>query len=289
MTSTQPIVAAVTGAGSGIGRAVALELAAKGVRLALSDVDDSGLDTTRARAEARGAEVRTKVVDVADRAAVAAWAQDAVDHFGVVHQLYNIAGVAGGGRRLTDLTYADIERVLDINLWGVIHGTKEFLPHLIASGHGALINVSSLNGFLAQPSLAPYCASKFAVRGFTEAVRAEMLADGHPVTVTVVHPGGVKTNIATAALEHGRASGREVTAEDEERTRFYNEKLFRTTAEQAGRTIVDGVAAGRPRILIGSDAKQVDAVVRLAPVAAIRRAVAFEALMTGRRKKGRSS
>ncbi|GMA21668.1 SDR family oxidoreductase [Arsenicicoccus piscis] len=230
MTTRQPIVAAITGAGSGIGRAVALELAGKGVRLALSDVDEASLDTTRVRAEARGAETRTRVVDVADRASVAAWAQDTVGHFGVVNQLYNIAGVAGGGRRLVDVTYEDIERVLDINLWGVIHGTKEFLPHLIASCKGTLVNVSSLNGFLAQPSLAPYCASKFAVR-----------------------------------------------------TRFYNEKLFRTTAEQAARTIVDGVAAGQARILVGSDAKQVDAIVRLAPARAIRRAVSFERLMTQRR------
>lgn len=273
------VVAAITGAGSGIGRALAVELARRGADLALSDIDADGLATTRTQAEATGASVHTAVADVADRAAVAAWARDVVGHFGVVHQLYNNAGVAFRGGRVLDSDDDAIEQTLQINLWGVIHGTKEFLPHLIASGAGALVNVSSLNGLLAQPGLAPYCASKFAVRGFTEAVRAEMLADGHPVFVAVVHPGGVKTNIATAALEAARRAGSTVTPEQEARTRFYNERFFRTSAPAAARIILDGVQARRPRILVGPDARFVDVATRLAPRFALRRTVTVERLM----------
>lgn len=273
------VVAAITGAGSGIGRALAVELARRGADLALSDIDAGGLTTTRTQAEDTGASVHTAVADVADRAAVAAWARDVVGHFGVVHQLYNNAGVAFRGGRVLDSDDDAIEQTLQINLWGVIHGTKEFLPHLIASGAGALVNVSSLNGLLAQPGLAPYCASKFAVRGFTEAVRAEMLADGHPVFVAVVHPGGVKTNIATAALEAARRAGSTVTPEQEARTRFYSERFFRTSAPAAARIILDGVQARRPRILVGPDARFVDVATRLAPRFALRRTVTVERLM----------
>ncbi|GAB4079487.1 SDR family NAD(P)-dependent oxidoreductase [Modestobacter muralis] len=257
-------VAVVTGAGSGIGRELALQLARRGARLALSDIGATGLAETAARARALGAEVHTATLDVTDRAAVLAYAETVAGHFGVVHQVYNNAGVAGGTTVL-DSDWADYDRIWGVNLFGVLHGTKAFLPHLVASGDGHVVNVSSLNGFMAQGSINAYSASKFAVRGFTEALRQEMLLAGHPVQVTVVHPGGVRTNIATAALEVSRARGDEVTAEDEARTRFYNEKLLRMPAEQAARIVVDGVEAGRPRVLVGNDAKAVDLLVRLFP------------------------
>ena len=154
--------------------------------------------------------------------------------------------------------------MLGINLFGVIHGTKAFLPHLVASGDGHVVNVSSLNGLMAQPGMSAYCTSKFGVRGFTETLRAEMLAGGHPVQVTVVHPGGVKTNIATAAFERGAAQ-RPSTPADEARMRTYNEKLLKLPAERAATIIVDGVEGGKPRVLVGNDAKLVDLFVRLVP------------------------
>jgi NAD(P)-dependent dehydrogenase (short-subunit alcohol dehydrogenase family) len=264
MSSVRGKVAVVTGAGSGIGRQLALELAERGARLALSDVDELGLSGTADRAKALGAEVHTGRVDVSDRAAVEAYATAVVEHFGVVHQVYNNAGVAGGGTVL-DSTWADYDRVLSINLFGVVHGTKAFLPHLVASGDGHVVNISSLNGIMGQGGMTAYCASKFGVRGFTESLRAELLAAGYPVQVSVVHPGGVRTNIASAAFEHAKAQGQQVTAADEARHRRYNEKLLRMPPEQAARIVVDGVEAGRPRILVGNDARALDLLVRLVP------------------------
>ncbi|WP_432168799.1 SDR family NAD(P)-dependent oxidoreductase [Streptomyces sp. 1222.5] len=282
MSSVRGKVAAVTGAGSGIGRNLAFELAKRGARLAVSDVDDRGLEETADRAKALGAEVHTAHLDVSDRAAVEAYAATVAEHFGVVHQIYNNAGIAGGGQSVLDAEWELYDRTLAVNLFGVIHGTKAFLPHLIASGDGHVVNVSSLNGYLAQPTLSAYCASKFGVRGFTEALRTEMLAGRHPVRVSVVHPGGVKTNIATAALEQARARGLAPTRQQLDRARVYNEKLLKMPAEQAARIIVDGVEAGRPRIRVGTDAKIVDRLVRLAPGRYPQLAVALERRSFGR-------
>ncbi|WP_286276743.1 SDR family NAD(P)-dependent oxidoreductase [Naasia aerilata] len=251
----------VTGAGSGIGRALADALAGHGARLAIADWDRSGLEETARLIETAGGEVLASRVDVSDRAAVAAFAREVVARFGVVHQVYNNAGIAGGGTTVAHTGYEAFERVLGVNLWGVIHGTKEFLPHLIASGDGHVVNVSSLNGFLAQPGLAPYVTSKFGVRGFTEALRTEMLAEGLPVAVTVVHPGGVRTNIARSAYGPG---GADIPAEHLERVRVYEERLFRTPAEEAARLILAAVARKRGRVLI-AQAAAVDRLVRLFP------------------------
>ena len=265
MSALRGKVAVVTGAGSGIGRALALGLARRGARLALSDVDEDGLAETARPARAAGADVHTARLDVSDRAAFQAYAEAVAGHYGVVHQVYNNAGVGGVARPLVETDYAEVDRVLGVNLWGVIHGTREFLPHLIASGDGHVVNVSSLNGFMGQAYMAAYCASKFGVRGFTEAVRAEMRAGHHPVRVTVVHPGGVKTNISTAALAGAGALAPAERARQERRTRVYNETLFRTTADEAARVVLDGVEAGRERVLVGADAKGVDLGVRAFP------------------------
>lgn len=265
MSTVRGKVAVVTGAGSGIGRQLAIELARRGARLAVSDIDEVGLGETAQRVKALGAEVHSAPLDVSDRAAVEGYATAVAEHHGVVHQVYNNAGVAGGGRTVLDMDWEGYERTLAVNLFGVIHGTKAFLPHLIASGDGHVVNVSSLNGVMAQPTLSAYCASKFGVRGFTETLRTEVLLAGHPVRVTVVHPGGVKTNIASAALQQARAQGLEPTPEQVARVRTYNEKLLKMPAERAARIIVDGVEAGKPRVLVGGDAKVVDLLVRLAP------------------------
>lgn len=256
-------VAVVTGAGSGIGRALAVGLAERGARLALSDVDEPGLAETVEQVKIIGAQVHSQVLDVTDRDAVSAYAAAVHDHYGVVHQIYNNAGIAGGSTVL-DTDYAAYERILGVNLWGVINGTKEFLPHLIASGDGHVVNISSLNGIIGQTSLSAYCASKFAVRGFTESLSVEMLMAGHPVKVTVVHPGGVKTNIATAALSQAQRAG-VATAEQVRRTESYNEKLLKMPPSRAATIILDGVEAGRSRVLVGNDAKLVDLLVRLLP------------------------
>jgi NAD(P)-dependent dehydrogenase (short-subunit alcohol dehydrogenase family) len=257
-------VCVVTGAGSGIGRALALGLARRGARLALSDVDEVGLEETAEAARAAGAEVATERLDVSDRGAMTAYAEAVAARSGVVHQLYNNAGIAHS-HTVLESDYAEYERVFGVNLWGVIHGTKAFLPHLIASGDGHVTNISSLNGFLAQDEMSHYCTSKFAVRGFTETLRIEMLQAGHRVGVTVVHPGGIRTNIATAALDAARSFGLEVTAEHEARRRMYNEKLLRMDPARAAEIIIKGVEADKPRVLVGNDAKAVDVLVRLFP------------------------
>ncbi|MEZ5095719.1 MAG: SDR family oxidoreductase [Nocardioides sp.] len=196
-------VVVITGAGSGIGRALAVEVGGRGGLLALSDVDEVGLAETARLATAAGArEVRTDRLDVADRAAVAAYAREVAGNFDRVHVLVNNAGVSLSGD-VADLSYADLDWIVGVNFWGVVHGTKEFLPHLIASGDGHVVTISSLFGLVSMPGQGAYNATKYAVRGFTEALREEMLVAGHPVGVTVVHPGGIKTAIARNARVAG--------------------------------------------------------------------------------------
>jgi NAD(P)-dependent dehydrogenase (short-subunit alcohol dehydrogenase family) len=258
-------VAVVTGAGSGIGRELAISLARRGAHLAISDVNEEGLNGTAQRVGAIGEKPHLEVLDVSDRSAVQRYRSSVVAHHGTVHQIYNNAGVAGGAAAVVECDYEAYERVIAINLWGVINGTKEFLPHLIESGDGHVINISSLNGLMAQASMSPYCTTKFAVRGFTECVRAEMLAAGHPVQVTLVHPGGIKTNIATAALTEAESAGREITDAQRKRAHAYNDKLLKMSAPRAAHIILAGVEANRSRVLVGKDAKGVDLLVRLTP------------------------
>ena len=240
-------VVVVTGAGSGIGRALALSLAARGSLLALSDVDEVGLAETVELVKAAGApEVRSDRLDVADRAAFASYAEAVAEHFGRVNVVINNAGVALAAD-FADATYADMDWIVGINFWGVVHGTKEFLPHLIASGDGHVVNLSSLFGLIAMPGQSAYNATKFAVRGMTEALREEMLIAGHPVGVTSVHPGGIKTAIA----RNCRVS----SAEDKEATaKLFDEKLAKMTPTRAAEVIVKGILRNKARVLVGLDA-----------------------------------
>lgn len=240
-------VVVITGAGSGIGRALAVNLAGKGARLALSDVDEAGLDETVALAKDAGApDVQTARLDVADREAFAAYAASVADHFGQVNVVINNAGVALAGD-VVDLDYKDMDWIVGVNFWGVVHGTKEFLPHLIASGEGHVVNLSSLFGLLAMPGQSAYNATKFAVRGFTEALREEMLIAGHNVGVTSVHPGGIKTAIARNA----RVSDKEDKAAT---AKLFDEKLAKMTPERAAEIIVKGIVKNQARVLVGLDA-----------------------------------
>ena len=280
-------IAVVTGAASGIGRALALGLAERGAHLAISDVDDAGLAVTAARVRAADGAVHVAHLDVSERAAVRRYATRVAEHFGAVHQVYNNAGIGTNARPLAQTDdYDDFERLLAVNLWGVIYGTREFLPHLIRSGEGQVVNVSSLNGYLGQPRMAAYCTSKFGVRGFTEALRAELLAAGHPVRVAVVHPGGVATGISDAALARSRAADPAERAAQVHRTRVYNERLLRMPPARAAGIILDGVAAGRGRILVGGDARATDALVRLMPATYPRLTAWFERLMFGDGREG---
>ncbi|RVW06088.1 SDR family NAD(P)-dependent oxidoreductase [Rhodococcus spongiicola] len=248
-------VCVVTGAASGIGRALALDLAGRGAKLALSDVDSIGLAKTVRQVEALGAEVKSDHLDVAEREAVLAYADAVAAHFGKVHQVYNNAGVAFQGE-VERSQFADIERIIDVDFWGVVNGTKAFLPHLIASGDGHIVNISSVFGLVSLPGQNAYNAAKFAVRGFTESLRQEMLVAKHPVKVTCVHPGGIKTAIARSA---GAPEGDDRVAYAE----FFDKRLARTTPEDAARTIVNGVRKGKARVLVGADARFIDAFVRI--------------------------
>lgn len=248
-------VVVITGAGSGIGKALALNLAAQGAKLALSDIDTGGLADTVREVQALGAQVKADQLNVAERAKVLAYADDVAGHFGQVHQVYNNAGIAYNGD-VEKASFKDIERVIDVDFWGVVNGTKAFLPYLIASGDGHIINVSSLFGLIAVPGQSAYNAAKFAVRGFTEALRQEMLISGHPVKVTCVHPGGIKTGVARNATV---CDGEDAQTLAE----FYDRYLLRHSPEMAAQTILDGVRAGRSRVLIGWEAHALDVLVRV--------------------------
>ncbi|MEC8896759.1 MAG: SDR family NAD(P)-dependent oxidoreductase, partial [Pseudomonadota bacterium] len=189
-------VAVVTGAGSGIGRSLAKSLAARGCRLALSDVNEAGLAETAA--SLGGAEVKTYRLDVSDRDAIYAHAAQVRKEFGQVNLIINNAGVALSAT-VREMTDADFKWVMDIDFWGVAHGTRAFLPYLIESGDGHVVNISSVFGLIGVPKQSAYNAAKFAVRGFTESLRQEMKLENQPVQVSCVHPGGIRTNIANAA------------------------------------------------------------------------------------------
>lgn len=248
-------VAVVTGAGSGIGQALAVELARAGAKVAISDVDTEGLAQTEEQLKVIGAQVKADRLDVADRDAFLAYAEDVKQHFGKVNQIYNNAGVAFIGD-IEISRFEEFERVMNIDFWGVVNGTKAFLPHLIASGDGHVINVSSAFGLFAVASQAAYNSAKFAVRGFTEALYQEMVFAGHPVKVTAVYPGGTDTSFVrnmTAAEQLG----------DVDLEKTYNTRMWTTSPQKAAHVILTAVLKERARVLIGPDTKYLDFVVRL--------------------------
>jgi NAD(P)-dependent dehydrogenase (short-subunit alcohol dehydrogenase family) len=256
MKTLQDKVVVITGAGSGIGRALALEAARHGAVLALSDWDEVGLVETAQQVQTRtDARVRTDKVDVRDREALRAYAASVRAEHGRVNVVVNNAGVALHGD-FEETSYEDFEWVLDVDFWGVVQGTKEFLPHLIESGDGHVVNVSSLFGLMGMPGQTAYNSAKFAVRGFTEALRQEMILARHPVQVTCVHPGGIRTGIVrnarvTRSHDHGQVA------------HHFDTRLARTSPERAAEIIVAGVLADKPRVVVGTDAKVLDVAVRV--------------------------
>jgi NAD(P)-dependent dehydrogenase (short-subunit alcohol dehydrogenase family) len=248
-------VCVITGAGSGIGRATALQLSAQGARLAISDINLANAEETAQLATAAGApEVYSYELDVADKDATFATAETVKERFGTVNFVMNNAGVAVS-KNVLEMPLSDFEWLMGINFWGVVYGTYAYLPMLIESGDGHLVNISSLFGLLAVPTQSAYNAAKFGVRGFTEALRQEMMVAKAPVEVHCVHPGGVKTNIARAAR------AQEGVAPDEMARRF--DKVAYLTPDQAATIILKGVRRGSPRILVGNDARALDLMQRL--------------------------
>lgn len=251
-------IAVVTGAASGIGRALAIRLAAEGAQLALGDVNETELKETARLAAKPGVKISTHVLDVSDRERMQAFVGEVVAEHGRAHLIINNAGVALGGT-FEEATIEDFEWLLGINLWGVIYGTKLFLPLLRKQPRGHIVNISSVFGIIAPPGQAAYATSKFAVRGFTESLRHEL--KGSNIIVTTVHPGGIRTNIARNA----RASAGADPSEVKKGIEFFD-KVAKTLPETAADVIVRGVMNDKEKILIGSDAWVIDKIQRLMPV-----------------------
>ncbi|MGB5579915.1 MAG: SDR family oxidoreductase [Woeseia sp.] len=250
-------VAIVTGAASGIGRALAAELAGRGCRLVLADLDRAGLDALATQLAAGGTEYIVAELDVSDRAAVEKLARDVEARFGTANLLFNNAGVT-----LIDsvdtMNYEDAEWLMGINFWGVVYCSKAFLPLMLASGDAHIVNMSSLFGLCAAPLQAAYSASKFAVRGFSDSMKIEL--DGTGVEVSCVHPGGVKTSITRNSRFGAFAAG---LSRDELNREF--DKRAKTTPASAAAQILKGVAKNRRRIIVGNDARIADWIARLFP------------------------
>ena len=250
--------AVVTGAASGIGRGIAQALAKRGCNLALADLNEVGLAETAAMAN--GVRVSTHRLDVADRDAVAAFPTAVVERHGGAELLFNNAGVAVGGT-FEQVDEADFDWLMSINFYGVVRMTRAFLPLLRAADEARIVNISSIFGIIAPPGQTAYCASKFAVRAFSECLRNELEAEGSRVGVTVVHPGGVATSIASSARPPRGVNDIDLEAQKERIAKF-----LRMPPQQAGEIIVAGVEKGRPRVVVGRDAKFMALTERLAPV-----------------------
>jgi NAD(P)-dependent dehydrogenase (short-subunit alcohol dehydrogenase family) len=259
MREIRGAVAVVTGAASGIGRALAVDLAKLGAQLALADVNSAGLEETRALLG--GAAARTYVVDVSKAAAVESFAHDVQRDFGRASLLVNNAGVALMGT-LAELSLEDFQWLIGINFWGVVHGCKFFLPLLEREPDAHIVNLSSIFGLIGPPGQTAYASSKFAVRGFSESLREELRA-ATAIKVTSVHPAGIATPIA-----HSARAARAVTAAARQEAEEHFRKVAIITPEEASRVIIKGILGNRNRVLIGSDAYRIDRIQRLFPARA---------------------
>jgi hypothetical protein len=252
-------VAAVTGAGSGIGRGLALRLADQGCHLALCDVNEAGLAETAELLKGRPVKVTTAKVDVTGRDAVEAWAGQAVADHGGVDVVINNAGVAVFDR-LETVRWEDFEWVIDVDFWGVVYGTRAFLPYLRKRPEGCIVNISSVNGMVPFPYNGPYNCAKHAVKGFNMTLIQELR--GSNVRVMSVHPGGIKTNIARD-MRFCKQDGLDL--EGAEVAEMFD-NIARTTADEAARQIVRGIVKGKERLLVGGDAVLIDLAYRLFPL-----------------------
>ena len=254
-------VAAITGAGSGIGQQLAVLLAKQGCHLALSDVNEQGLLKTLELIKDTGVRATLDKVNVANLEEVRAWAEKVEQDHGSINMIFNNAGVAFGST-VEGASYDELEWIVGINFWGVVYGTKEFLPRIKKTGDGHVVNISSLFGLTAQPTQSAYNATKFAVRGFTESLRQELDIENCGVSALCVHPGGIRTNIANAAKMND--SLRALGMSPEKSARSFN-KLLRCPPEEAARQILEAVQKDKRRLLIGNDAKAIDLIQRILP------------------------
>ena len=257
MRELEQSVAVITGAATGIGRALAARLADEGARLCLADINKEQLDVVARDLSDKGCDVSAHAVDVADRPQVESLCRNAVEHFGRVDVLINNAGVALLGD-VEEVSLSDIEWLMGINFWGMVYGVKFFLPILKQQKKAYIVNLSSVFGIIAPPGGAAYAASKFAVRGFTEALKHELA--GTSVQVSSVHPGAIRTGIAKSSRLGAGADPRKW---EQEVAKF--EYLARTTPERAADRIVSGMLKGETRILVGRDASVIDLFQRLLP------------------------
>ena len=236
-------------------------LAKQGCHLSLSDINEQGLAKTVELLKDSNVRVTTQKLDVSDRDAMRAWAEDTVQQHGSVNMIFNNAGVALGST-VEGASYDELEWIVGINFWGVVYGTKEFLPLIKQTGDGHIINISSLFGLTAQPTQSAYNATKFAVRGFTESLRQELDIEKCGVSALCVHPGGIRTNIANDARMND--SLRSLGMNPEKSARSFN-KLLRIPPEEAAREILNAVQKDKRRVLIGNDAKSLDLIQRILP------------------------
>ncbi|MDI4234898.1 SDR family NAD(P)-dependent oxidoreductase [Bradyrhizobium sp. Arg237L] len=261
MTAISGSAVAVTGAASGIGRALALELAARGADLALADRDEAGLAAVAAEIAKTGApKVTVHRVDVGEANQIADFAEAATSAHPSLNILINNAGVTLLGQ-FHEIDQAQMEWLFNINFWGTVHVTRAFLPQLARQREAHIVNVSSIFGIVAPPGQTAYCASKFAVRGFSESLRHELAAARSPVRLSVVHPGGVATNIVRNSRTGAGVSDNARRAQAIE----WFDAAARTTPTAAARSIIEGAENNRPRILIGSDARLMDLLQRFLP------------------------
>lgn len=258
MTLSNNSVAVITGAASGIGRALAVRLAREKIgAIAVSDVNERELNETAKIIESLGVSVSTHVADVSKLEQVRRFSAEVIEKHNRVTHLINNAGVALCGS-FEEISLEDFEWLMSINFWGVVYGTKVFLPILKQQEKAHIINVSSVFGLVAPPGQTAYCASKFAVRGFTESLRHEL--EDTNISVSSVHPGGIKTNIANSSRV-----GENASEEIKKKVVKFFDKASPTTAEQAAEVIVKGIKRKNPRILIGADARQINIIHRLFP------------------------
>lgn len=262
MKNLKEKVVVITGAASGIGKSLAKAFAQAGSHLALNDFDENGLlQTVEELKKITSSRIITSVFDVSKVENFEAFAKKVETEFGCVDIVINNAGVALGRVSIEDMEYKDLEWVMNINFWGMVYGTKSFLPLLKKQGEAALVNVSSLFGIAGIGHQGAYCSSKFAIRGFTESLRMEALLEFPQVTIHTIHPGGIKTNIAKNSKWVPSQNSKK---EHDELSETF-EEMFITTSDTAAQTILQGVRKKRSKILIGRDAKQLDFLVRLMP------------------------
>jgi short-subunit dehydrogenase len=261
MTTIRGAAAAVTGAAGGIGRALALELAARGCDLALADRDEAGLQSVAAEvAKAGQRKVSVHRVDVGEPTGIAGFAHAAISAHPSLNIVVNNAGVGLLGQ-FTEIDQAQFDWLMNINFWGVVHSTRAFLPHLAQQGAAHIVNLSSIFGIIAPAGQTAYASAKFAVRGFSESLRHELQMAGSPVRLTVVHPGGIATNIARNSRTGTGVTDNARRAQAIERF----DEVAKTTPQAAALRIIEGIEKNKPRILIGNDARFLDILQRLRP------------------------